>query len=251
MPYIIGIIMDSVIKLGPSGKRLCLNGEDLTLKLAPKEVQKLAREALTVGAIDRQMGKVEAKLREEIESVAALTYGKDFGENIVYMSGSPFTPLMFIGEAPGADEDYHAYPFVGLAGKKLTEMIEGGMQIPREAVVIANLLKRRPPDNRNPHPDEIDKSSVYLKRQIEIINPKVIVALGKFASCWILEKPYNTSITSLRGKVHELEGGVKVVATYHPSYLIRQYSIKNRIEVLKDVTLARNCLKELDLIPWW
>lgn len=243
--------MDTRIKLGPSGKRFYLNSKDLSLYIDPKELKELADKALTVGKIERSMGRVEAKLQEEREAVTSLTYGNDFGENIVYMSGSPYTPLMFIGEAPGADENYHSYPFVGLAGKKLTEIIEGGMQIPRDAVVITNLLKRRPPDNRNPLPEEIDKSAVYLNRQIEIIAPKLIIALGKFASNWVLGKPYNTSITSLRGKVHELESGIKVVATYHPSYLIRQYSMKNRVEVLKDVTLAKKCLEDMDLIPWW
>lgn len=138
-------------------------------------------------------------------------------KNVVFGSGSSKAKLMFVGEAPGRDEDMQGLPFVGRAGKLLTKIIEA-MGLAREDVYIANILKCRPPDNRPPLPEEISACRDNLKRQVEIIKPKVICTLGKFASQTLLNT--ETTISDLRGKFSEYEG-IKVMPTFHPAYLLR------------------------------
>ena len=137
--------------------------------------------------------------------------------NIVFGSGNMNARLMFIGEAPGHDEDMQAMPFVGEAGILLTKIIEA-MGIKREDVYICNILKCRPPQNRNPLPEEISMCIDYLYAQIDIIKPKIICALGKFASQTLLgiEAP----ISKIRGSWHEYRG-IRFMPTYHPAYLLR------------------------------
>ena len=125
---------------------------------------------------------------------------------------------MFIGEAPGADEDATGVPFVGRAGQLLTKMIEA-MGIERKDVYIANVLKCRPPGNRNPEPPEIAACRRFLEAQIELVQPVVLVALGKFAAHFLLET--EEPITRLRGKWGS-RNGIPVLPTYHPSFLLRQ-----------------------------
>lgn len=137
----------------------------------------------------------------------------------VFSDGSPDARIMFIGEAPGADEDRQGVPFVGRAGQLLTRMIEDGMGLPRKSVYIANVLKCRPPDNRNPEPDEIASCRGYLERQIDLVKPEVIVALGKFAAQFLLET--EEGIMRLRGKWGSYRG-IPVMPTFHPSFLLRQ-----------------------------
>ncbi|MBP7056583.1 MAG: uracil-DNA glycosylase [Candidatus Omnitrophica bacterium] len=137
--------------------------------------------------------------------------------NVVFGSGSPEARLMFVGEAPGQDEDIQGLPFVGRAGQLLTKIIEA-MGFKREDVYIANILKCRPPNNRAPLPAEILACSDNVRRQIEIINPQVICTLGKFASQTLLKT--ETPISSLRGHFQEYNG-IKVMPTYHPAYLLR------------------------------
>lgn len=138
-------------------------------------------------------------------------------KNVVFGAGSPLARLMFVGEAPGEDEDIQGLPFVGRAGQLLTKIIEA-MGMKREDVYIANILKCRPPHNRAPLPDEIIACSGNVKRQIEIISPKVICTLGKFASQTLLKT--ETPISALRGTFHDYEG-IKVMPTFHPAYLLR------------------------------
>jgi uracil-DNA glycosylase family 4 len=137
----------------------------------------------------------------------------------VFADGSPDARIMFIGEAPGADEDAQGLPFVGRAGQLLTRMIEDGMGMPRSSVYIANVLKCRPPDNRNPEPDEIASCRGYLERQIDLVKPEVLVALGKFAAQFLLET--EEGIMRLRGKWGSYRG-IPVMPTFHPSFLLRQ-----------------------------
>ena len=137
----------------------------------------------------------------------------------VFADGSPTAKIMFIGEAPGADEDAQGVPFVGRAGQLLTRMIEDGMGLPRASVYIANVLKCRPPDNRNPEPDEIASCRGYLEAQIELVKPEVLVALGKFAAQFLLET--EEGIMRLRGKWGSYRG-IPVMPTFHPSFLLRQ-----------------------------
>jgi len=137
----------------------------------------------------------------------------------VFSDGSPSARLLFVGEAPGADEDAQGVPFVGRAGQLLTKMIEDGMGLPRKDVYICNVLKCRPPGNRNPEPAEMAACRGYLEAQIDAIRPGAIVALGKFAAQFLLET--EEGIMRLRGRWGNWRG-VPVMPTFHPSFLLRQ-----------------------------
>ena len=161
--------------------------------------------------------------------------------SVVFGVGNTEADLMFIGEAPGADEDRQGEPFVGRAGQLLTDIIVKGMKLKREDVYIANVLKCRPPGNRNPAADEVETCSPYLVRQIELIQPKVIVALGSFAAQMMLGT--KIGITKLRGEFHPCSvPGLRVLPhrkppmvmpTYHPAYLLRNPAGKG--DVWEDV----------------
>lgn len=154
--------------------------------------------------------------------------------SIVFGEGNPESLLMFIGEAPGADEDATGRPFVGRAGQLLTKIIES-IELKREDVYIANILKCRPPSNRNPEKNEITACSGFLKEQIEIIKPKIICSLGKFATMFILNT-LDERISLYRGRVFDYNG-IKVIPTYHPSYLLRNQSKKR--DVWEDMKLIK------------
>jgi DNA polymerase len=138
--------------------------------------------------------------------------------NLVFGVGNPEAQLMFVGEAPGADEDARGEPFVGRAGQLLTDIIERGMGIARADVYICNVIKCRPPDNRNPEPDEVAACEPFLFRQIDLVRPRAIVGLGTFAVQALLK--VKTPISKLRGNWHEVRG-VKLMPTFHPAYLLR------------------------------
>jgi DNA polymerase len=142
---------------------------------------------------------------------------------IVFGVGNPDADLMFVGEGPGADEDVQGIPFVGRAGQLLTKMIEA-MGFRRDEVYIANVVKCRPPENRNPEPDEIASCEPFLFRQIESVKPQVIVALGSFAAKTLLRT--QDPISRLRGRVYEYHGA-KLIPTFHPSFLLRNPGEKN------------------------
>ena len=144
---------------------------------------------------------------------------------VVYGVGSPNADLMFIGEAPGRDEDIQGKPFVGRAGQLLTDIIKA-MKLTRDDVYIANVIKCRPPENRNPEQDELDACRPHIRRQIEIIQPKVIVTLGRFALQSLLEKGY--AVSSVRGQWLDYNG-IKVMPTYHPAYLLRTPAAKKEV----------------------
>jgi uracil-DNA glycosylase family 4 len=158
--------------------------------------------------------------------------------NIVFGQGNPNAELMFIGEAPGADEDEQGLAFVGRAGQLLTDIIEKGMKMSRADVYIANILMCRPPGNRNPEPDEILSCQPFLEKKIELIRPRVIVGLGRFPSQWLMktEEP----IGRIRGRVGDYHG-IKVVPTYHPAYLLRTPSAKK--DVWEDMKTVLSLLK--------
>ncbi len=158
--------------------------------------------------------------------------------NLVFGVGSPEADVMFVGEGPGADEDEQGEPFVGRAGQLLTQIIKA-MGFAREDVYIANVVKCRPPNNRNPEPDEIAQCSPFLQAQITSIKPKVIVALGKFAAQTLLGT--ETPISRLRGRFHEL-GDTVVMPTFHPSYLLRTPAAKR--DVWEDMKMVMQRLKE-------
>jgi uracil-DNA glycosylase len=138
--------------------------------------------------------------------------------HLVFGVGNPTADLMFVGEAPGADEDARGEPFVGRAGQLLTDIIERGMGLKRSDVYICNVIKCRPPDNRNPEPDEVAACEPFLMRQIDLVRPRAIVALGTFAVQALLK--VKTPISRLRGNWHEVRG-VKLMPTFHPAYLLR------------------------------
>jgi uracil-DNA glycosylase len=138
--------------------------------------------------------------------------------HLVFGVGSPEADLVFVGEAPGRDEDLKGEPFVGRAGQLLTEIIVKGMRLRREDVYIANIIKCRPPQNRNPEADEIAACEPFLMRQLELLRPRVIVALGTFAAQALLRT--RTPITRLRGTWTEYRG-VPLMPTFHPAYLLR------------------------------
>jgi uracil-DNA glycosylase len=161
-------------------------------------------------------------------------------KNIVFGSGNPHADLVFVGEGPGADEDEQGLPFIGRAGKKLTEIIEKGMGLNREKdTYICNIVKCRPPGNRDPEKEEIAACNPFLIQQLKAIKPKVIVALGKPASSTLLGR--TVPIVKERGTWHEYEG-IKLMLTLHPSYLIRFYTLENRKAVHDDM---KKVLKEL------
>lgn len=144
---------------------------------------------------------------------------------VVWGTGNPKSELMFVGEAPGRDEDLAGEPFVGRAGQLLTDIIKA-MGLTRETVYIANVIKCRPPENRNPEPDELDACRPYIHRQIELIKPKVIVTLGRFALQSTLER--NISISAARGEWLNFKG-IKLMPTYHPAYLLRTPAAKKDV----------------------
>jgi uracil-DNA glycosylase len=143
-------------------------------------------------------------------------------KNMVFGDGDPRAKLIFVGEAPGYDEDLQGLPFVGKAGKLLTRMIEA-MGLSRDSVYICNVLKCRPPENRQPQPEEVAACKGYLSRQIEVISPKVICCLGRHAACALLET--EDPISKIRGKEIDYKG-FTLVPTFHPAYLLRNPAAK-------------------------
>jgi len=146
--------------------------------------------------------------------------------HIVFGVGNPRAKLMFVGEGPGRDEDLQGEPFVGRAGQLLTDIITKGMKLRREDVYIANVVKCRPPENRNPEPDEVAACEPFLKKQIDLVRPQIIVGLGKFAVQTLLQS--KVPITKVRGTWHSYHG-IKLMPTFHPAYLLRNPADKKLV----------------------
>jgi len=151
-------------------------------------------------------------------------------KNIVFGEGNPQADILFIGEAPGAVEDETGRPFVGPAGNLLTDIIEKGLKLKRPDVYIANIVKCRPPENRDPQPHEIARCIGYLEAQIMAVNPRVIIALGRIAAHTLLDTA--TPISRLRGNFYTYKG-INIMPTFHPSYLLKNLSKKR--EVWEDI----------------
>jgi uracil-DNA glycosylase family 4 len=204
--------------------------------------------AAAVETIDAAQPQPSALLSSPGETLVAIR--QDLGEctrcklhglgrrQIVFGVGNPAADLMFVGEGPGADEDVQGEPFVGRAGQLLTKIIEA-IGLRREDVYIANVIKCRPPGNRNPEPDEVEQCEPFLFRQIDTIKPKVIVALGKFAAQSLLRT--TDPITRLRGREYKHRDAI-LIPTYHPAYLLRTPSAKR--EVWEDMKRVRAILKQ-------
>jgi uracil-DNA glycosylase len=177
---------------------------------------------------------IKADIGDDCRRCKLHTLGR---KQIVFGVGNPGADLMFVGEAPGADEDQQGIPFVGRAGQLLTKIIEA-IGLTRDDVYIANVIKCRPPQNRNPEQDEVDTCEPFLFRQIDTIKPKVIVALGTFAARTLLRTL--DPISRLRGRVYDYRGA-KLIPTFHPAYLLRNPSSKR--EVWEDMKVARGLLQ--------
>ncbi len=209
-------------------------------KTAPSELQQQEDNATAAEA-----AKGLEEIADEVRRCCKCGLGS-VRTNAVPGEGNPHACIMFVGEGPGADEDAQGRPFVGRAGQLLDKIIKA-CGLKRSDVWIGNILKCRPPENRDPRPEEIISCLPYLQRQIELINPEIIVALGAHAAKTLLNttKP----IGQLRGQFHEYYAGlgrtpVKLMATYHPAYLLRNYSQDNRKKVWEDM---KKVLAELGL----
>jgi uracil-DNA glycosylase len=177
-------------------------------------------------------------IREDLGDCTRCRLHKQGRKQIVFGVGNPRAELMFIGEAPGADEDQQGEPFVGRAGQLLNNMIKA-MGLGREDVYIANIIKCRPPNNRTPERDECDTCSPFLLRQIAVIQPRVIVALGAVAAKTLLA--INASMAELRGRWYDFRG-TRLAVTYHPAFLLRDPRQKK--EAWKDLQMV---MKDLGL----
>lgn len=212
-----------------------------------KEMTVEAENVLTV--LQPQLSNREglAAIREDLGDCTRCVLHKQGRKQIVFGVGNPEAELMFVGEGPGADEDEQGIPFVGRAGQLLTNMITNGMGLKREDVYIANVVKCRPPGNRTPERDECDTCSPFLFRQIETIQPKMIVALGAVAAKTLLG--VNEAMGRLRGQIYDFStprrpGATpydgKLVATYHPAFLLRDPRQKK--EAWKDLQIVMRYL---------
>jgi uracil-DNA glycosylase len=188
--------------------------------------------------LSRSAAETLTAIREDIGECTRCKLHAQGRQQIVYGVGNPDADLMFVGEAPGADEDVQGVPFVGRAGQLLTKIIEAiGLQ--RDDVYIANVIKCRPPGNRNPDPDEVEACEGFLFRQIDSIKPKVIVALGTFAAKALLKT--QEPISRLRGRVYEYRGA-RLIPTFHPAFLLRSPDRKR--DVWEDMKKVRALLQE-------
>ncbi|MDP6553185.1 MAG: uracil-DNA glycosylase [Pirellulaceae bacterium] len=186
-----------------------------------------------------------SKCKEELaliqHEVARCTLCGELVENrtqTVFGVGNPQARLCFFGEAPGADEDRQGEPFVGRAGKLLNDIISKGMGLTRDEIYILNVLKCRPPGNRNPAPDEVTNCRQFFERQLETIQPEFICCLGAIAAQSLLET--TTSVGRLRGHIHDYKG-ISVVVTYHPAYLLRKPATKT--ETWKDIKILLDAME--------
>ncbi|HKR28965.1 MAG TPA: uracil-DNA glycosylase [Terriglobales bacterium] len=175
-------------------------------------------------------------IREDIGDCTRCVLHKQGRKQIVFGVGNPRADIMFVGEAPGADEDIQGEPFVGRAGQLLNNMISA-MGIRREDVYIANIIKCRPPGNRTPEREECDTCSPFLMRQIEVVKPKILVALGAVAAKTLLG--VNDAMINLRGRIYDFKN-TKLAVTYHPAYLLRDPRQKK--ETWKDLQMVMKYL---------
>ena len=176
-------------------------------------------------AISNKPAKALEGLRKEVEGCRKCSLWRS-RNNVVFGEGNPSAKLILVGEAPGRKEDLQGKPFVGAAGQLLTKIL-ASIGLKREDVFIGNILKCRPPMNRNPKPEEIKACWGYLDRQLKIIRPKIILAMGTFAAQTLLRT--DERISRLRGKFYPFAKGVKLIATYHPAALLRNPGYKKAV----------------------
>jgi DNA polymerase len=215
--------------------------EGVEARLRPAPPRAAARPTAALPAQGELLAARPAGPRPTLEEVRAhlgdctrcpLSAGR---QTIVFGDGNPDADILFIGEGPGAEEDKRGLPFVGRAGELLTRMIERGMGIPRSQVYICNIVKCRPPQNREPAPNEIAACRPFLDAQIDAVAPKVIVTLGRPATGVLLGR--DVSITRMRGVWQDYRG-TPVMPTFHPAFVLRQYTEENRRLVWQDLRAA-------------
>jgi DNA polymerase len=218
------------------------NGAHASEGVAEAEMETMNYESARANTIDAPADPAAALrlIREDIGDCTRCRLHKQGRKQIVFGVGNPRADLMLIGEAPGADEDEQGEPFVGRAGQLLNNMIRA-MGLQREDVYIANIIKCRPPSNRTPERDECETCSPFLFRQIEVVGPKAIVALGAVAAKTLLA--VNAPMSELRGRWYDFRG-TKLAVTYHPAFLLRDPRQKK--EAWKDLQMV---MKELGLKP--
>ena len=211
-------------------EQLAMNSADRSSDVAPLAFSRSTKEA----------EEALRAIRDEIGDCTRCKLHRLGRRQIVFGVGNPSADLMFVGEAPGADEDIQGVPFVGRAGQLLTKIIEA-IGLKREDVYIANVIKCRPPENRNPDPDEVEICEQFLFQQIDRIQPKVIVALGTFAAKALLKT--QDSISRLRGRTYDYRGA-KLIPTFHPAFLLRSPDRKR--DVWEDMKKVRALLNAGD-----
>jgi uracil-DNA glycosylase len=204
-----------------AGKRpayLCVTGEPAAIGAFPADVLSAPKRTSAGKTVTL------SEVKSELGDCQRCSLGGT-RTNIVFGEGNPKAEIAFVGEAPGGDEDIQGRPFVGRAGQLLTKII-AAMGLKRSDVYICNILKCRPPGNRNPKPEEIAACEPFLIKQLEAINPRVICALGTFAAHTLLKT--DVPITVLRGKFHSYHG-IQLMPTYHPAYLLRNAGAKKQV----------------------
>lgn len=203
----------------------------------PSHAEASAASTTSSGTRIETLDDIRTEIGPECTRCKLCTLGR---KQIVFGVGNPGADLMFVGEAPGEEEDRQGEPFVGRAGQLLTKIIEA-IGLTRADVYIANVIKCRPPGNRNPEPDEVASCEPFLFRQIDVIKPKVIVPLGKFAAQSLLKT--TDPITRLRGRVYQYRGA-QLIPTFHPAFLLRNPSAKR--DVWEDMKKVRTILQGED-----
>jgi DNA polymerase len=236
MPKLKQIVEDTIAVVEQMKREGVTDADVSPTTLAELGKKPVARPARRVAAAPRQAtGTTLAALESQVRTCVQCQELARARTNVVFGTGDPHAELMFVGEAPGRDEDLEGEPFVGRAGELLTKIIQA-MGFKRHEVYIANVLKCRPPENRVPLPDEVTNCRPYLQGQIEVINPKVIVALGATAVRSLLDM--ETGISKLRGRWH-LFHGVPVMPTFHPAYLLRNPAAKKEVWQDMQTVLAK------------
>jgi uracil-DNA glycosylase family 4 len=229
-------LREELLKAVKALKGQVINRDSLSVGIDWNKQPKAALSAVKPGNKNKE--EMLKTIRGEMGDCQLCPLGKT-KKNLVFGTGNSEARIVFVGEAPGADEDEQGLPFVGRAGQLLTDIIVKGMKLERKDVYICNILKCRPPGNRNPQPDEISKCEPFLKKQLQIISPEIICALGTFAAKTLLKT--DIPISALRGRFHLYEG-IKLMPTYHPAYLLRNPSAKK--QVWEDVQMI---MKEIGL----
>jgi uracil-DNA glycosylase family 4 len=208
------------------------------------EIESIPKVVRVESDLESCVGDKSSQLKLLSEEVSCCTLCSELARTrtqTVFGVGDPDSRLLFLGEAPGADEDIQGKPFVGRSGKLLDDIITKGMKIRREDVYICNILRCRPPNNRPPAQNEAANCKSFLERTIKIVNPKFICCLGSVATKYLLQT--EKSIGAMRGKIHDYNG-IKVICTYHPSYLLRLPAAKK--DAWEDIKLLMQTMEEND-----